>query len=724
MLRFVDLNTGNVFDGSNPYIFWFDGEQSTNLIYTKSICFISNKRRISVELNSPIFSLIDDSKINSTQVESIYGFDYKDINLLKTKSLTKQGLRYNDYYIYVIYIMGSAEQDGEYIENLIIDKETYRIGADFYLENESLYINLSNHGVEIPNNIQKSIYSTNVHEDKTDHITLNRKWKELLSNLWEVVANKGSYLSLYNSLKWFEWGDLLRICEVWKRRDGDKDVYSVRDIQEVLGDKYFETLSGFAKTTYVAICCALQKIQSDEGKTIYDQEKNPKLEAIVSKWSIEDLSLKLSLLGSFYKTYFMPIHLDLIHATIEDVVFTNTFKSMTSSLFQRDDFIYNTKDIICNVKDNTTYKLGNVQAYVNSKTLFGEQYNNHENYSDFDIIGVQKENIVINPKDDNELKTYYGQLYNAEGAIVEFDLEVPLTSMDEIVREVLVFRRGNDWKTIEDHKVLGKDVKFCLLCKTIGDYEVRLQFNTSLGKTYTKRVNFNVIDTSHTSVKIYKVENIRIPQESALSLINDWIFGPSNISKELFTQYLPTKLVNPNSYDHWGYKGICLNHLLVLKSDVNQYVEANYFVSDLQKDINYKICISKEFGFKPQQIFLRGLDIFKNEYIFVPKFHKLSELGSDRGDRKEDIRYYTITDETLCVVPEIAYGKYVKYIEWEFVNASNGEVIKLINPSNEPFIAPSEDKPLSPGYYNIKFKYSLNGDDVNEYQINSAFRKL
>ena len=81
-------------------------------------------------------------------------------------------------------------------------------------------------------------------------------------------------------------------------------------------------------------------------------------------------------------------------------------------------------------------------------------------------------------------------------------------------------------------------------------------------------------------------------------------------------------------------------------------------------------------------------------------------------------------DETLCVVPEIAYGKYVKYIEWEFVNASNGEVIKLINPSNEPFIAPSEDKPLSPGYYNIKFKYSLNGDDVNEYQINSAFRKL
>ena len=177
MLRFVDLNTGNVFDGSNPYIFWFDGEQSTNLIYTKSICFISNKRRISVELNSPIFSLIDDSKINSTQVESIYGFDYKDINLLKTKSLTKQGLRYNDYYIYVIYIMGSAEQDGEYIENLIIDKETYRIGADFYLENESLYINLSNHGVEIPNKIQKSIYSTNVHEDKTDHITLNRKWK-------------------------------------------------------------------------------------------------------------------------------------------------------------------------------------------------------------------------------------------------------------------------------------------------------------------------------------------------------------------------------------------------------------------------------------------------------------------------------------------------------------------------------------------------------------------
>ena len=63
MIRFVDLETGNTFDGSTPYIFWMPGEQSTNLIYSQPICFISEKRDVNISIeNNDIFSLVDPTK--------------------------------------------------------------------------------------------------------------------------------------------------------------------------------------------------------------------------------------------------------------------------------------------------------------------------------------------------------------------------------------------------------------------------------------------------------------------------------------------------------------------------------------------------------------------------------------------------------------------------------------------------------------------------------------
>ena len=35
MIRFIDANTGNVYNGNMPYIHWFDGKQSIGLNYDK-----------------------------------------------------------------------------------------------------------------------------------------------------------------------------------------------------------------------------------------------------------------------------------------------------------------------------------------------------------------------------------------------------------------------------------------------------------------------------------------------------------------------------------------------------------------------------------------------------------------------------------------------------------------------------------------------------------------
>ena len=748
MIRFVDLNTGNTFDGSSPYIFWLDGEQSINMIYSKPICFISHTEKIEVKIeNNDIFSLIDPTNLINSEIETIYDFEYHNLQDLKTTEVISIGVSHHNYYVHIIYILGTATQAGEYICDLIIDNSIYKIGGDFYGENESLYINLANNGVEIPEMIQKALYDVNIHEEKRDNIILNRKWKELLSNFWDVVANKGSYKSLVNSLKWFEYGDSVKIYEIWKNVDTNK--YFTKDIQQILSDKYSESLNGFAKTTYIALYHALEQPKKRNNKIIFDTEQNPILEYIASKWSTQDLALKLCLLGNFYETYFMPIHLDLMHSTIEDIVYTNTFKVRQGSIADRSDYIYYCEDIQCNVKDNDIYQLDLIECYVCPDTLFGSKYD-----QGVTIIGVQKEpaSTFINDQ-TGELRNYVAQLYKEIGAIVEFDITIPNTT---IKREVLCFKTysNSNWeyKTVVDYKLLTDRIKFCLFCPIEGEYDVRLQFDSIDGKIFTKRVKFNVIDTKHASINVYKIQNLGILDYSEigqLCQINDYLSTRRKYSSNIPNiQYIPAKITKPFQNHELVYNGICLNHLLILNInqwdvlEIEKIVKPNYFtLQRLIKDNDgntiktYLICISREFGYKPTDKLREQLiekindksinEIYREDYIFIPEFHKLIPLI--KPDNIYDFESYKITDfDALCIIPDLTYGKNIEEYDWEFINVSkpNSQPIQL-NAIKEPFIANNQNSPLEPGYYNIKFHYRLtNENKINTISLDSAFIKI
>ena len=232
-------------------------------------------------------------------------------------------------------------------------------------------------------------------------------------NYWDIVANKGSYESLTNSLKWFEWGDLVRIEEVWKSREPHGDIYKLKPLKSQLDDYLRSQINNISKTTYIGLYYAMQHIEKDgwggvvyedqynidpqqysnrihkgdriavmedyddftihsydpnrsdvlgkadavqsasystniirrdidSGNYIYN-EPNPQLDNIAALWNNIDLCLKMTLLGNFYSTFFMPVHLDLIHSTIESWVFTNTIKLLNASTVSRIDIINNTK---------------------------------------------------------------------------------------------------------------------------------------------------------------------------------------------------------------------------------------------------------------------------------------------------------------------------------------------------------------------------------------------
>ena len=87
-----------------------------------------------------------------------------------------------------------------------------------------------------------------------------------------------------------------------------------------------------------------------------------------------------------------------------------------------------------------------------------------------------------------------------------------------------------------------------------------------------------------------------------------------------------------------------------------------------------------------------------------------------------------IDDSETLVVSPLIDGESFKYsknnidIEWEFINKTNGDVIRL-NSILEPYIANTIKQHLSKGYWGVKMRYDL-GFGVKEVELNSAFIKI
>lgn len=732
-IKFIDLKTGNVFNGDAPhYIHWFEGEQSTDLIYSQPICFISKAQQVNVNIeDNEIFHLIDPDKLGS-RIPNNSQYELNEI--ISNGEIVSNGTYYQQHYIHIIYIIGSAKQEGEYIVDLFIGESIYKIGADFYGPNESLYINLSNNGIEIPDSIQKAIYETDIREDKRDNILINRKWKELLSNLWDIYSNKGSYKSLYNSLKWFEYGDLVKLGELWRKHDGDEYSYSINDMQCFLRDLYGKYESGVQKTTYIGLYCALNKIKTDDnGNTIYENngtslDSNPLLEKVSFKWSKEDMAIKMFLLGNFYKAYFMPIHLDLIHSTIEDIVYADPIKLLSGTIVNRFDYVDNTESLKCNIEDGQTFKLGVVECYVGPDTVFGNRnLNGNDEYITKNILGVQRDVPPLNSNNEN-IKNYIFQLYKEVGTIVDFNVFLDIPQNDSILEGMIIIkdesgyiRKGID-NNITTH---GGNIFFSILFRNESKYDISLQFRTSLGKVYTKKFSINVTDNEHIGLNLYKIINNDWYTERNMNNYISLRYKNDIINTDIITQHIPALLTNDDNYS-----GIKLNHQVVIKGagpsvNQNEYDVKVKSITNKNGEVihYYYIYTCKKFGrdLNGEKIFEDyKSQIYKDEYVFIPENHGLVKLT---GEMIED---YTIdsSKDTLCIIPDLPYGLKIDGCTWKFKNISNHlmEPITLTGIA-EPFIAPMQSKILNPGYYNIEFVYKI-GDEEKTIKYNSSFRVI
>lgn len=778
MIKFLDLNTGYSFDGlwneeqTKGYIFWFPSEQSINVTYTMPICIISDEDlgeiTITVDDND-VFSLVSNSGVH----DIADGFEFDMPEFSNTINISSKLIGNN--YAYFFNVAAKSIDEAEFICRINIGNFGYiRVGADFYGEYEPTYINLSNFGVEIPETIQKAIYDTNVHEDFKDNILINRKFKELLSNYWDIVANKGSYKSLKNSLDWFEWGDDLKMTEIWKTTNGGKAFFSDHDIMSIFDEKMTYHFGNYSKTTYIALYYSLFK-ENDN----YDLEMNPELSAAVLDWSKEDLMLKLSLLSQFFGTFFLPIHMSILQAAVEAQVFTNTIKAVCGASIKRDDVFGDFEYVESNIKDDAVFKMTNVRTQITDNTAYGIGYrvDTTHNTDDGPIevsFGVDRFMDPANITEEN-VERFAKYYYTGPGVIIPIEMTINNQRNKDFIKHTIVdLLYNNETQRIDLYDVIyakksAFTIKFKYLAKQAANYEMRFTFFTGSGKTITRVIKFVVEDADNLNINIYRVCAKDDSNGFTYNDFNDtaameyfFKIQPNDNKSTYYMQHLP--YMKPDNALYNNYKGIKLNRTVIFDvlnkngkshkynehelATIRGIMDNDFLEFDRRKietevnsdgvtvakldengkvilgELAYMIFVSKHF-YSELDDSLKKYNIIRNDLGFYPQFHNLMLMNG------KSLADYTVSQyDAICCAAEVntldgierfKYGHMINTAEWTFTNASDNSVVYHPGSSRVPFIADTENA-MPSGYYNISFKYSLTNGVEDECRLDSGFR--
>ena len=88
MMHFINIDNGRVYNGDKPYVHWFDGQQSIDLVYVQKLCVVTTDFNLHVSLpKNDVFHLLNVETIlqpdeNPTILDQITYKDIQAMNLL------------------------------------------------------------------------------------------------------------------------------------------------------------------------------------------------------------------------------------------------------------------------------------------------------------------------------------------------------------------------------------------------------------------------------------------------------------------------------------------------------------------------------------------------------------------------------------------------------------------------------------------------------------------
>jgi hypothetical protein len=483
-MQFID-NTGHIFEmqsyseypvgfeyETTPYIFWLNSEYSNKLsvrnYYALPIrmLFESTNDIIYMEVKNIKSDIYSFANINEENIEINESELKKEINLNDVYFLNGVKGKNSDsvFNIGTFYVLGYAKTEGTWLTTICIhyilsDGKEYwcpiTIGGVYIDECEELVINARNIGVQLPKDIIKAVYQGQIDNDSFDEQLYNLKLKEYLINHMTIKGQCGNYNSVLASLEWFGWGNNIEISKILLNDNEFIEQY-IHDYFDINND-LLDSFKKFKNTTYIALTVyanqetyRVEKV--DDTKSLWGEGK-PVLEDLFEKtieteknglkilkhyydYTFHEMLYKLSCLSYMLKKYFLPIHLSIHSATIQERVFANDIKYLNSvSLNLTEKPILIGDNMNSNIVNEVTFEDTNKYILSNQTLVVDDNYNIFNHYTTEFASNSDDNFILIDDKLCVEIPIYFNS-YNKTSEGLK-----PLE--EQTYNCVLILRRNN-----------------------------------------------------------------------------------------------------------------------------------------------------------------------------------------------------------------------------------------------------------------------------------------
>jgi hypothetical protein len=376
------------------------------------------------------------------------------------------------------------DHEGEWIYTISVygdDGESeLKIGVEVEGEKENLGITMENLGVNYSLDTILSVWRGDPREELPDWAIINEKRREVLETI-DLYAQKGSYRHLRGIFDWLEFpGETYELTRHWTE-DGYR--YSRQPIghPQAWGGHHGgwdkTDLKHKTRTTLIAA-------EIDTDRT----------------WEYDDLRLKMWQIGNSLEKDLLPIHLDVHHSCV-----ISEAKGKVELLYDH--------------SNSTHTELSSEEDFdIAWRSPEGDQ-----EWGGSDLINpdnppsilIREVNGVVGPwntieKEWPESFEEMPNLFHSLGATIRGTMKFP----EKVIR-------GS--KDGEIREFSSNELTFTFLYERPGEYHHTFQFTGESGKTYTRVVKIEVVDTVNVSIEFLGIDRkdrnpFLVPTDYAISI--------------------------------------------------------------------------------------------------------------------------------------------------------------------------------------------------------------
>ena len=439
-MQFID-NLGHIFETQSyninpigyeyetmPYVFWFDSEYSNKLsvnnyyVLPVRMLFKSSDNIVNISIENIKSDIYSFGKISSENLEINENSLVKELSYDHVYFLDNIPVKDSEdlYKVGTFYVFGCTDEEGTWMTTMNIhieydDRDEWcpiTVAGSYVDEIEQLTINANNIGVRLPKDIIKAVYQGPGFTDVLDENLYNIKIKEYLINHMTIKGQCGNYNSAIAALKWFGWGDNIELSKLLLTDNEFMEQY-IHDYFDINGD-ILSTFKKFRNTTYIALTVYAnreteKRYTVDSTQSLWGEGK-PILENLFDKtqevdyngitflksyydYNFNEMSYKLACLAYMYNKYFLPIHLSIHSASIQERVFANDIKLLTKASVSLTE-----KPILISESNNSFSEVyfDNKEKYIlHNQSLYLDDNYNIFNYYDEDFCKNSDNNFTF-----------------------------------------------------------------------------------------------------------------------------------------------------------------------------------------------------------------------------------------------------------------------------------------------------------------------------------------